>query len=54
MNIMVVVVTMNDPVFGVKTWVIEEKGFNKVKSMSGRGEGVIGVGGDRNSNDKVD
>jgi hypothetical protein len=34
--------------------VIEGKGFNEVGSISGRGEGVIGVEGDRNSNDEVD
>jgi hypothetical protein len=50
----VVVVTMNDRVFGVRIWVIEEKGFSDVGSISGRGEGVMGVEGDRNSNDEVD
>jgi hypothetical protein len=34
--------------------VIEGKGFSGVGSISGRGEGVIGVEGDRNLNDKLD
>jgi hypothetical protein len=45
---------MNDWVFGVSIWVIEGKGFNDVGSISGRGEGVIGVEEGRNSNDEVD
>jgi hypothetical protein len=50
----VIVVTMTDWVFGVRIWVIEGNGFSKVGRMSGRGEGVIGVEGDGNSNDKED
>jgi hypothetical protein len=50
----VIVVAMNDRVFGVSIWVIEGKGFNDVGSISGRGEGVIRVEEGRNSNDEVD
>jgi hypothetical protein len=45
---------MTDRVFGVRIWVIEGNGFSDVESISGRGEGVMGVEGDGNSNDKVD
>jgi hypothetical protein len=47
-------VAINDRVFGVSIWVIEGNGFSEVGSISGRGEGVIGVKGDGNSNDELD
>jgi hypothetical protein len=47
-------VTINDRVFGVRIWVIEGNGFSDVGSISGRGEGVIRVEGDGNSNGEVD
>jgi hypothetical protein len=50
----VVVVAMKDQVFGVSIWVIEGNGFSEVGSISGRGEGVIGVEGDENLNDELD
>jgi hypothetical protein len=54
MGIVVVVVAINDQVFGVRIWVMEGKRFSNVGSISGRGEGVIGVEGDGNSNGEVD